>query len=71
MSAKDRTPTWLYHKTKGGRIHALAAGAPFPKGWRDTPWPAEEKASAEEVAVKKTGGVILRGSTASQSRTSG
>jgi len=51
-------PTWLYHKTKGGKIHALAPGAPPPKGWRDTPWPQdrpEEKHEQEAKAAKEAG----------------
>jgi hypothetical protein len=44
--------TWLYHKEKGGKIHALVPGAALPKGWRDTPWPAppEEKGEKEKGA---------------------
>jgi hypothetical protein len=50
--AEEKIPTWLYHKQKGAKIHALAPGAPLPKGWRDTPWP-EEKPAREKQDVKK------------------
>jgi hypothetical protein len=45
---EEKIPTWLYHKTKGGKIHALAPGAPLPKGWRDTPWPEETQAQERQ-----------------------
>jgi hypothetical protein len=48
--AEEKIPTWLYHKTKGGKIHALVPGAPLPKGWRDTPWPEEKEAKDEGEA---------------------
>ena len=52
--AEEKLPTWLYHKTKGGKIHALAPGAPPPKGWRDTPWP-EEKQKEKTQDANETG----------------
>ncbi len=53
----EKFPTWLYHKTKGGKIHALALGAPPPKGWRDTPWPEETQAPEQEAkAAREAGG---------------
>lgn len=57
--APEKFPTWLYHKTKGGKIHALAPGAPPPKGWRDTPWPQdrpEETQALEQQEAKDPGG---------------
>ena len=53
---KKFVQTWLYHKLKGGKIHALHPGTPLPKGWRDMPWPEETpvkekpKAGPEEAA---------------------
>jgi hypothetical protein len=51
----EKLPTWLYHKTKGGKIHALAPGALPPKGWRDTPWPQDRP---EETQGKDKGAVV-------------
>jgi|GEM_PF-6448910 len=50
--APTKFPTWLYHKTKGGQIHALAPGAPLPKGWRDTPWPQDRPEAKQEQEAK-------------------
>ena len=53
---EKKYPTWLYHKTKGGKIHALAPGAPLPKGWRDTPWPPAEDVMPPEKHETKDAG---------------
>jgi hypothetical protein len=53
MSEK-KLPTWLYHKTKGSKIHMLASGAPPPKGWRDTPWPQDRPEETQEREKQET-----------------
>jgi hypothetical protein len=53
--AEEKIPTWLYHKTKGGKIHALISGSSPPKGWRDTPRP-EETPEEKQGAKEEDGG---------------
>jgi hypothetical protein len=65
MSAKERVPTWLYHRQHGARMHELAPGSPLPTGWRDTPWPDEE---AIEAARSKIIGIPATGAERSRVR---